>query len=437
MVSSDASRPRVAIIGAGWSGLACALTLARAGIAPTVFEAAPEPGGRARRAFLHAHWRDNGQHLLLRGCSAVHSMLQLIGVQLPRTPFAYVDGHRTLTVRRGNLFALIRALVQATGFSWSERFAMLRALLGLQRRTWKVPADQTVAEWLQSSRQPTSLVEHFWEPLALAVMNTPMASASMQRFASVLRDTLGQGGSALELLEPASDLSDAIVLPLVKSIEAANGRILCGTRVAALMALPTGDYRIRTDNNDLDQSFTHVVSTVPPWAFDHMDLPFDTGSLAQRFGAQPITTVYLGFDPDTRLTAPLVQLAGPTPSDARVWAMDRAHCGEPGTIAISLSAEGAWTTLDPDTLATRCIANLAQSAGLNAPCQWHKVVGIRRATPASTPNATMHAAEQEPLPGLFLAGDWTHPNYPATLEAAVQTGMNVANQILQRVRMCS
>ena len=39
---------RVAIVGAGWAGLACAVELVAAGIPVTVFESARQPGGRAR-----------------------------------------------------------------------------------------------------------------------------------------------------------------------------------------------------------------------------------------------------------------------------------------------------------------------------------------------------------------------------------------------------
>ena len=39
---------RVAILGAGWAGLAAAVELVRAGLQPTVFEAARSVGGRAR-----------------------------------------------------------------------------------------------------------------------------------------------------------------------------------------------------------------------------------------------------------------------------------------------------------------------------------------------------------------------------------------------------
>ncbi|MDZ4355037.1 MAG: FAD-dependent oxidoreductase, partial [Variovorax sp.] len=40
---------RLAVIGAGWAGLACAVEATRLGHAVTLFEAAPMAGGRARR----------------------------------------------------------------------------------------------------------------------------------------------------------------------------------------------------------------------------------------------------------------------------------------------------------------------------------------------------------------------------------------------------
>lgn len=438
-----ASRPSLAIIGAGWAGLSCALTLARAGVNPVIFESAPEPGGRARRAHVHAHWRDNGQHLMLGGCRTLMRMLDSIGVILPTTPFVYTDGQRTLCLRhrRGSLGLLV-ALTKAGGFTWRERYSLVRTLVGLQWCHWQTPTGQTVAQWLAATRQPPGLIRTFWEPLALAIMNTPLNQASMARLASVLRDTLGAGAEALALVEPRADLSDSIVFPLVRAIEHAGGQLRYGSRITAIA--PTRDgYHLcsaRSDNRndpDIELFFDQVIVTVPPWALGRINLPFDTASLAERFGEQPIATVYLGFDADVRLPTPLIQLAEPTPTDARIWAMDRTHCGEPGVIAVSLSAEGGWTALDADTLAQRCLTNLQSATGLNQSCRWHKVVTVRRATPTSAPMAALHPNESQPLPGLYLAGDWTHPEYPATLEAAVQSGISVANQILDRVRITS
>ena len=445
MQTPDASRPRVAIIGAGWAGLACALKLARAGKQPVVFESAREPGGRARRALLHHHWRDNGQHLMLAGCTALQTLCLAINIRLPQVPFAYTDGtHAFSLVGQQGRRGLINALLGADGFSWGERGRMVGALALMQLQGWSAPAEQTVADWLRQQKQPATLVTYFWGPLTLAILNTPIEKAAMHRLCAVLRDTLGAGSEALAILQPATNLSDSIVTPLTQAIAAAGGHIHCGQRVTAITRAADGRYRIRRQRADgeaeangkteTDEGFDHVVLAVPPWALPHIDLPaglpFNAAALNARFGAQPIATVYLGFDAHVQLPTPLVQLAGPAPGDARIWAMDRAHCAEPGVITISLSANGPWTALDHASLADRCLQNLQAAIGLSAPCRWQRVVSVKHATPGATTAARLLPQEQHPLPGLYLTGDWTHPDYPATLEAAVAAGFATAEKII-------
>ena len=430
----DDARPSVAIIGAGWSGLTCALRLARAGYNPVVIESAPEAGGRARRAKLDDVWRDNGQHLMLNGCVALRQLFTELGITPPIVPFAYTDGVRSLSLtgKSGHL-GLLRALLSAQGFSWRERWALLRALLTLQLQRWQVPAAVTVAQWLHAQHQPASLIAHFWAPLALGILNTPLKQAAMMRLAPVLRDTLGAGCDALAILQPTADLSASVVKPLQRAIELAGGTLRCGERVTAVRPAPDGGLMLVMQGHDHTSRFDRVVLAVPPWALPHIDLPFAITALTERFGTQPIATVYLGYDTHVRLPTPLVQIPGPTTTDAHVWAMDRSLSDEPheqGVIAISLSAQGAWTALDPSTLAARCMAHLQPLLGDNARCHWHKVVTVRRATPAATPGAYLHDHERQPTPGLWLAGDWTHALYPATLEAAVQTGIDVAEKII-------
>ncbi len=431
MSHTGGSRPSVAIIGAGWSGLACALRLARAGFQPVVFESAPEPGGRARRAKLDDTFRDNGQHLMLAGCLSLDKLLGEIWVTLPRSPFSYTDGAHTFSLagQRGRS-GMINALLGMRGYSWAERARMVAALAMMRLQGWTAPEALTVADWLEQQKQSTALIENFWEPLALAILNTPVAQASMCRLMPVLRDTLGVDCEALEILQPSTNLSDSVVLPLVRAIEAAGGQIHCGQRVTAVVQNSDGGYAIAIkDAADLNV-FDNVILTLPPWALPHLKLPFSTMALAERFGAQPIATVYLGFDPHVQLPTPLVQLAGPTENDARTWAMDRAHCGDPGVVTISLSAAGPWTALDHATLIERCIENLRAAINLNAPCHWHRVISVASATPSASPTAWLKPGELRPLPGLYLSGDWTHPHYPATLEAAVDTGFTTAADVM-------
>lgn len=431
MTFADASRPSVAIIGAGWAGLACALKLAKAGLTPVIFESAPEAGGRARRAKFDYVYRDNGQHLMLSGCQALIELFTQIGVNLPRTPFSYTDGERGLYLSNTRGAAgLLLALIQAPGFSWAARFALIRAIVRLKRQGWRVPHTQTVAQWLEAQHQPTVLITHFWAPLALAILNTPLEQAAMMRLAAVLSDTLGKGTDALGIMQPSADLSTSIVTPLLNHITMAGGQIHLRTRIRAVSEPSASGFTLTLDDATSAHNFAAVVLAVPSWALTHMALPFDATPFASQFGAQPIATVYLGFDAEVHLPTPLVLLDGPTQTDACVWAMDRAHCGEPGVIAVSLSANGPWATLDHPTLAQQCLDNLQAVLGVPLNCRWRQVVTVHRATPSVTPSAYLSPTLRQPLPGLHLAGDWTHPTYPATLEAAVQTGFMAADQVL-------
>lgn len=63
--------------------------------------------------------------------------------------------------------------------------------------------------------------------------------------------------------------------------------------------------------------------------------------------------------------------------------------------------------------------------GLQPPL-WHRVIAEKRATFACTPGLT-RPDNATLVPGLFLAGDYTASNYPATLEAAVRSGVRAAH----------
>ncbi|ETF00538.1 hypothetical protein W822_21525 [Advenella kashmirensis W13003] len=211
------NRPRVAVVGAGWAGLAAAWKLEQAGCRTDVFEQAPVLGGRARKALIPRRnlVLDNGQHLMLGAYGQILALMQEIGIDLDkallRLPLQLNSLNKQFGLRVNPAYPgplrLPLALVRLKGLAAREKFALVRALFQLQLAGWRVEPALSVKAWLDAQRQPPALRDLFWAPLCIATLNTPLAQASMALFARVLKDSLGAGAEACDLILPRVDLS--------------------------------------------------------------------------------------------------------------------------------------------------------------------------------------------------------------------------------------
>lgn len=211
------NRPRVAVVGAGWAGLAAAWKLKQAGCEIDVFEQAPVLGGRARKALIPRRnlVLDNGQHLMLGAYGQILALMQELGIDLDkvllRLPLQLNSLNKQFGLRVSPAcpgpLRLPLALVRLKGLTAREKFALIRALFQLQLTGWRVEPALSVQAWLDAQRQSPALTDLFWAPLCIATLNTPLAQASMALFARVLKDSLGAGAEACDLILPRVDLS--------------------------------------------------------------------------------------------------------------------------------------------------------------------------------------------------------------------------------------
>jgi uncharacterized protein with NAD-binding domain and iron-sulfur cluster len=113
------------------------------------------------------------------------------------------------------------------------------------------------------------------------------------------------------------------------------------------------------------------------------------------------------------------------------WVFDRgALTGEHGRFACVISAQGNHQDLTHDALALRCHEEIARAApGLPGP-EWTRVIAEKRATLSCLPGLRRPRMETD-IPGVLLAGDYTDPEYPPTLEAAVRSGVRAAARVLK------
>lgn len=430
------SVPAVAIIGAGYAGLACAVELARQGVHVTVFERSHTLGGRARVVRKDGWEVDNGQHILLGAYTELTRLLRLTGgspKQLARLPLTlHVPGR--LHLQAAALPAplhLAAGLLTARGLAWRDRLAMLRLMRWLKAQGYAPDPALTVEDVLRLTRQTAALRELIWAPLCIAALNTPVAEASARVFAAVLRDSLAAGAAASELLIPRVDLSELFPVPAARFLATRRGTLRTGNAIEAIQSVPEG---FMLAGDPAGRPWSQVVIATAPY---HAGALLASTGACDRLAAQldalthePIVTVYLALGPGQHLPQPMIGLArGPAQ-----WAFDRGTLGgREGLVACVISASGPHEDMARDELILAVHAQLEAELGRRLPkLEWSQVIVEKRATFACRPGV-FRPDIRTPLPGLWLAGDYTESEYPATLESAVRSGVACAGAILSRI----
>jgi squalene-associated FAD-dependent desaturase len=439
-VSSEVGHPshgnaalRVAVIGGGYAGMAAATELARCGVPVMVFEAARVLGGRARRVETEGMRLDNGLHILL---GAYRETLRLINLVtdsgeptgLLRLPLELTI-HPGFRLRAPLLPAplhLFSALLRARGLGFGDRIAAVRFLSWSQRNAFRLAADTTVSSLLAMRGQPDRVSRYLWNPLCVSALNTPPAQASAQVFLNVLRDSLNGSRADSDLLLPTLDFSALFPERAARYVQAHGGSVRLGVTVEAVRRKDNG-FELTSDG----ERFTHAILAVAPHRagalLAHYAELAPMVRMIDQFVYQPIYSVYLQYAPETRLPFRMGGLEAPYSQ----WLFDRGQlCGQDGLIGVVISASGSHQGLGQDDLARAVHAELVENfRGLGKP-RWHQVIAEKRATFSCTPGL-LRPDNVTAVAGLYLAGDYTASDYPATIESAVRSGVRAANLAMQ------
>jgi squalene-associated FAD-dependent desaturase len=402
------------VVGAGLAGLAAAVRLRAAGREVRVYEAAAQAGGRCRSYFDKELGCvvDNGNHLVLSGNRDVNAYVHAIGAEdtfetateaaFPFCDLAH-DERWTARPNRGPIpWWLLAPSRRVPGVNPRDFLAGLK-LRGANGATVK-----------QVLRSDTEAWRRFWQPLAVAALNTQPEEASAQLLWPVLSETFLKGAGACRPVMPKQGLSESLVTPAVERLPVQFGWRLRGIerRDGRVSALDFTQGRVELGSDD--QLILAVAAPVAADLLPDLRVPTEHRAIVNAH-------YKLALRDRPRFIGVIGGLAE--------WVFLKRE-----VVSVTVSAAERCVDRPAEELARDIWNDVRRALALdNAPQPTWRIVKEKRATFAATPDQdARRPGPVGPLHNLWLAGDWTQTGLPATIEGAVRSGHRAAGLILAR-----
>lgn len=446
-----ASAPTI-VIGGGFAGLAAATALASLGREVLVLEAAKVPGGRARSFHDKVTGReiDNGQHLLMGCYRETRRFLARIGTPSQELEFQprlaltmLAPGGQRIELDCPPLPAPLHlgaGLLRMKGLGVLHRAAALRAGLLLRGEVERPDDNETCDAWLRRMGQTPPIRAAFWEPLIWAVLNDDPLVASAAMLVAVLQRAFLATREDSSLGFPRVPMSKLYVPRALEHLRAHGGELRTASPVRELEL--DGEGRVQglrlKSGEQLEAS--QVISAVGPHTLLEL-LPVSAREQLvfrdiARLEPSPIVNLWATLD-EPLLDRPFVGLVG----SPLHWLWDRDQlegrvgAAKPRDSLLTVTMSGARTSVadTPDALRALFLSELRRYFPRQQPkLRSFRVIKEKRATISHAVGTYQwRPAARSPLPGLWLAGDWTRTGIPATIEGAVQSGHDAASLAAQ------
>jgi squalene-associated FAD-dependent desaturase len=415
---------KVLIAGGGLAGLAAAAALGKAGWEVHLFESRPFLGGRATSYAVPAGGEevpetiDNCQHVLLRCCVNLLDFYQRLGVreriQFYREFFFVEPGGRISILQRGHLPAPLHfteAFLSMQCLGWKDKVGIARALLAIrQERTRRKDLDRiSMLDWLLAKRQTPRAIDRFWRQVLVSAVNE-----DLDRMAAV------HGFQVFWLGFLASADGYEMGIPNVPLGELYTAD--------AWRALPNVRMHFRSPVEKIDSTGFQVAGERLSADRYICALPFERlenlGLAAPKLQHSPITGVHLWFDRE------VTTLPHATLLDRTMQWMFNKDSGKYLQLVVSASRD--LTTLSRQEIIEIAVGDLRLFFPRVREAKLLKahVVKEQRATFSAAPDTeALRPGAATSVPGLFLAGDWTHTGWPGTMEGAVRSGYLAAEAV--------
>ncbi len=469
---------RVAILGGGLAGMACAAALANANqkspqFSITLFEAKRSTGGRAGSFFDPTSGQeiDYCQHVGMGCCTNLLHLLQMTQLD------SYFERSSSLTFIAPHLGSNNRAVSTFAPSSWlpsplhlapafgglkflsrRERNQVRRALWSLMRLAPHALPDMTMGQWLRHQGQSDSLLDSFWNLILASALGDHVDAVAIEPARKVFIDGFLRSHTASDLIIPQRSLSYLFGQRLPDHLSSQGINLHTGCRIRQIDTSDSGEFAVTTETNDV-QTFDAVVAAV---AWHALEKIIGKGSLAQavpqlstitRIPASTISGIHLWLDRDITplrhavLVGTLSQwlfraphqtsnplsppTAASTVTSTAASAPNREHYYQ-----VVVSASHDLRKRSPQSIEDEVMGDLHGAFPAASPfrCLRSRVISDPQAVYSIRPDVqALRPLTTTSQANFLLAGDYVQTGWPATMEGAVLSGFLAADRLCRTV----
>ena len=434
------------MIGAGLAGLSSGVALAEAGFHVKLLEQRPFLGGRASSHGLpDGEQIDNCQHVTLGCCTNLDDFYARVGalgkiVRYGRLVFVDSAGHRAVMEASAlpPPFHLAPSLAFYPCLSWAEKRAIADAMLAIARRGGRNSdgdAACSMLDWLRAHGQSEAAISRFWGVVLVSALNEELARTDARYGLDVFWKGFLCSRSGYVVGIPRVPLGE-LYEGCRAAIEQRGGEVRCR---AAVRGLKEHDGKIASVTLDASREHSadfYILAVTHEAALkllpERMVASEPVFREIRNLQVSPITSVHFWFDRDV-MTEPFVTLIDRTTQ----WIFNKSHLterpGEGRYLQSVISASYGLVERSRQEIISLCLGELHEVLPESRQARLLKATVVKETSATFSPQPgadRWRPSQRTPLPNLFLAGDWTATEWPATMEGAVRSGYLAAEAIL-------